>query len=233
MAYPLFQLACLSGVILLAASSLSVGDEAASADRSNSGHRVGVIDIRVVLDNYEKLAVLKDELSDMEKSLLEGVQAKSQEAAKLQKELQSDTYKEGSPEFIRVQKRLSQLAGEITTAKNDAGLELARAQARAYQTVWDDCKSAMEVTCQKLSFDMLLQLQTIDAQPGVNPLQVIQIQIQQPVAYYKPENDVTPIVARYMNNRYKRAQEKAVEKTSGGEAGGKRPVRRADSDRQP
>lgn len=202
-----FVSACFLGALFLGTPAAAVAAD--GAEESAMPHKVALIDMATVFEQYKKFEELRKEL----RGEMEQGEAKLQELGKqlieLQKELTSGTLKEGSPEQIEKEKEFTKMQAEAEATKRDLQREFARKEAKIYQTVYNDATAAVSKAATKFQYTLVLRYSR--EQPNINDPQALMQFISRQIVYHRDEDDITDMVVKYLNDKY--------EKTGRGDTG--------------
>lgn len=193
-------LVCLAGITCFLGSALGQGKKEAAEE---TPHRIGLIDMGYVFDNYEKLKNLREELKaeaqDREARFKVSVK-KLQETGEELKALN-----EGTSEFTKCEQRYAKLASECETARKMGQRDLARSEAKMYHTVYLEVQDAVEKFCNYHKFTLIIRFSRND-QNSSDPAKQLQ-SVNQTVVYHRKKDDLTDGVLKYLNEKYLQAAE--------------------------
>jgi Skp family chaperone for outer membrane proteins len=189
-----------TGFVFLAGGSYFLANTSAApqAPADEVPHRVGLIDMNYVFQNYDKLK----ELAEEHKAKLMAEEAKFKaKAAKIQ-ELQSELREltEGSPEFTARETKLTRMASEFKTERDMVSMEIKKDEARLTHQVYLEIHDAVEKFCEKFKFTVVIKFSRIDLS-STDPARVNQL-MSQPVMYHRKRDDLTDGVVKYLNEKY-------------------------------
>lgn len=166
-------------------------------------HRVGLIDMSYVMQNYEKVKYLNEELkSDAQEEQTKWT-AKRKRAQDLLTEIKD--YQEGTPEFTARQTKLDKLGAELEGDKKIVENKMRRASAKMLHTVYLEVQDTVEKFANRYQFTLVLQFNR--AEGNSDPNKIMQM-MQQPVVYYrkgkddKGQDDLSQRVVDYLNREY-------------------------------
>ena len=175
-------------------------------------HRIGLIDISYVMQNYEKLKYISEDFKAEQQEEQAKFQAKVKRAKDLQAELKD--FQEGTPEHASRQAKLDKLAYDLESDKKLAETKFRRSNAKVMHTVYLEVQDAVEKFANYYKYTMVIQFSRLDGASS-DPNKIMQL-LQQPVVYYrkgkddKGQDDLSQKVVDWLNKEYL--------KNSGGEA---------------
>ena len=203
---------CLAGGTFLLNSV--VGQEKAArkeAAAEEIPHRIALIDIRYVIDNYDKWKYLQEELKADFQEEENKFKAKVKKLQDMAAELKD--FKADSPEYEARRQKAEKLDGDLQFDKKQIQAKLQREQSKMTLTVYHEVHDAVEKFCRHFNYTLVLQFNRSEANSS-DPNRAMQI-VNQPVVYYrkadtgKCKDDLSEPVVKWLNEKY--------EKDSGGE----------------
>jgi len=184
------------GPYLLHSSS---GQEKKGAkDADEAPHRVALIDMNYVFQNYEKLKYLKEDL-----------QAKAQEEQnrlkELYKKIQADQavlkdLAEGSEDYQKLDRKITQMASQLETQNKLSQRELQKENAKIVHTIYLEVQDVIAEFCDHFKFTLVLQINRGEINSS-DPNKLMQI-LNQPVVYHRKQDDLSVGVLKELNQRY-------------------------------
>jgi outer membrane protein len=161
--------------------------------------KIGLIDMAYVFKNYKKFEVLRNDLkAEIEKS---DQQAKAMAARIKDTTDRMKTFKEGSPEYLTLEKELAQQASEFEAFRKVAQRDFLRKEADIYKTVYLEVSDAVKLYAQHYNYSLIMRFSREEVADSGDPQRILQSMNRQ-IVHFLPENDVTETVLRYMNQRY-------------------------------
>jgi Skp family chaperone for outer membrane proteins len=189
-----------TGFICLAGGSyfLAASSGAPQAPAEEVPHRVGLIDMNYVFQNYDKLK----ELAEEHKAKLMAEEAKFKNKATKIQELQAELRElsEGSPEFTARETKLTRMASEFKTERDIVSMDLKKDEAKVTHQIYLEIHDAVEKFCEKFKFTVVIKFTRIDLS-STDPARVNQL-MSQPVMYHRKRDDLTDGVVKYLNEKY-------------------------------
>ena len=172
-------------------------------------HRVGLIDLSYVFQNYDKVKQINDEMQ-------ESAQAKQAELSELVKRIKAEQaeikeFAEGSEEYQKRDKKITQMAAQFESAKMVAQREGKVEQAKALHTVYLEAQDAIERFCDHFKFTVVLQINRGQAN---DPSKVMQM-LNAPVVWHRKQDDLSEGVVKFLNDKYAKAQGGNVKQVKG------------------
>lgn len=161
-------------------------------------HRVGLIDVNHIFQNYEKLKHMAEEhKADMQAEEAK-LRAKAKKIQELGEELKS--YNEGTPEFTAREAKLTRMGSEFETERKMIGVDLKKKEAKMLHQVYLEVQDAVERLCDKYKFTVVIKFNRVDLS-SADPNKVTQL-MGQPVLYHRKRDDLTDAVLKYLNEKY-------------------------------
>jgi outer membrane protein len=203
-------LVCLAGVSYFIGTASGQGQNpkgAAAADEVV--HKVGLIDMGHIFNEYNKLKILKEEYTlDMQES---ETKAKSmvQKIQALQAELKE--LKEGSPEYAEREQKFAKLTSEFDTFRKVTQKDLLRKEAKMYHTVYLEVQDAVEKVCKHYGYTLVLRFNKEDLNTN-DPQKLIQ-GLNRQVVYHRNRDDMTGVVLKMLNQNYEKSNPAAASAT--------------------
>ena len=175
------------------------GKEAREADEAP--HRVALIDMNYVFQNYEKLKYLREDL-----------QAKAQEEQnrlkELYKKIQADQavlkdLSEGSEDYQKLDRKITQMASQLETQNKLSQRDLQKENAKMLHTVYLEVQDVIGEYCDYFKFTLVLQINRGEIN-NADPQKLMQL-LNQPVVYHRKQDDLSVGVIKELNQRYLKA----------------------------
>jgi Skp family chaperone for outer membrane proteins len=189
-----------TGFVFLAGGSyfLAASSGAPQAPAEEVPHRVGLIDMNYVFQNYDKLK----EMAEEHKAKLQAEEAKLRAKAKKIQEFQEEmkSFDEGSAEFTARETKFTRMASEFKTEQAMVSMEIKKDEARLTHQVYLEIHDAVEKFCEKFKFTVVIKFTRIDLS-STDPARVNQL-MSQPVMYHRKRDDLTDGVVKYLNEKY-------------------------------
>jgi outer membrane protein len=175
------------------------GKEAREADEAP--HRVALIDMTYVFQNYEKLEYLKKDL-----------QAKAQEDQnrfnEMRKKIQADQavlkdLAEGSEDYQKLDRKITQMTSQAEAQYKVWQREMQRENAKLVHTVYLEVQDVIAEFCDHFKFTLVLQINRGEIN-NADPNKLMQL-LNQPVVYHRKQDDLSVGVVKELNQRYLKA----------------------------
>ena len=194
--------ACLVGV------SVNAHAQDAQPAGQSPTHKIGLIDMARVFQEYAKFSVLQEDLKAELQKNDQKAKSMAMQITKLRDEMKQ--FKQGSPEFIEREDNLTKLTTEFETFRKQVQREIVRKEADIYKTVYLEVVDVVRVYAEYYKYTLVLRFNT-NTLESEDPQKLIQ-GINKQVVYYRAEDDITLSVIEYLNRKYDQA--KAGTKTS-------------------
>ena len=166
-------------------------------------HKVGLIDMQNVFQQYEKHKVLTEELNGEMRDARGQFKSRMERMQALQTELRSGTFKEGSPEFTLREKKLAQEASEGEVAKAMLERDLTRKNAKINHQTFLEVQDAVQRFANHYNYTLIVRFSR-EEMNSTDPQKVMQ-ELNRMVVHYRPEDDITDSVVDFLNRKYKPA----------------------------
>jgi outer membrane protein len=172
--------------------------------------KIGLIDMAYVFKNYKKFEVLRNDLkAEIEKS---DQQAKSMAAQIKDTTDRMKNFKEGSPQYLDLEKQLAQQASDFEAFRKVAQRDFLRKESDIYKTVYLEVSDAVKLYAQHYNYSLIMRFSRDEIADSGDPQSILRSMNRQ-IVHFRTEDDVTETVLRYMNQRYD--QQKTATGTTG------------------
>lgn len=212
-------LACLASVFVNAygqnagtgGTKKSVAPASATASQAEAPHKVALIDMGRVFKEYKKIEVLKEDWKaefQVNEDNAKKLTAQIQQVIEQMKE-----FKQGSPEFIKLEKQQTDLAAKLGAFKQTAQRELLRKEADLLKTVYLETMDVVEKFADRFGYTLVMRFNS-DTFEGedMNKMQLVMNRV---IVYHRAEDDLTDGVIKYLNRQFDNGQPKTTNKESG------------------
>lgn len=202
-----------SGLVCLVGVSYFMGSasgQPAKGAADDVVHKVGLIDMGHIFNEYTKLKMLKEEYTlDMQESetRAKGMVKKIQDLQSQLKEL-----KEGSPEYTELEQKFAKFTSEFDTFRKVTQKDLLRKEAKMYHTVYLEVQDAVEKICKHYGYTLVLRFNKEDLNT-TDPQKLIQ-GLNRQVVYHRNRDDMTGAVLKMINQQYEKANPAAASATT-------------------
>lgn len=214
----------LSLLVIAVLSISTVQAQTKAPPAPTKGHRVGLIDMAHVFQNYKKFEGLRNNLqAEIEKSDAEA-KGKVEHLQKMQGELKK--YDSGSAQYEAAEKKVLEGKGDFDAFRASTQRRLARRESEMFKTIYTDVTAAVKLYAEYAKFDHVMRYNRKDVSDAMPPQEAVQT-MNKTFIYTKSENDITKVVLDYLNNKYAKdptPRTSSVRPVSG--TGGQPPIRR-------
>jgi outer membrane protein len=189
-----------TGLVCLAGVSYFIGTASGEngAPTPPPAHKVGLIDIGHIFNEYDKLKILREEFTaDWQESEAQA-KAHVQKIQSLQQEMKQ--FGEGTPEFATREKKFATLTSEFETFKKVTQKDLARKEAKMYHTVYLEVQNEVDALCKQYGFTLVLRFSR-DELNSAEPQKLAQ-GLSRTVIFHRPKDDLTTHVLKRLNESY-------------------------------
>lgn len=184
---------------LLAAVILTTGVAKAQTNAPKTGHRIGLIDMAHVFQEYEKFKSLRDSMKvEIERSDAE-LKLKAERFQKLQTELKK--HQIGSPSYEQFEKQILEQKGDIEAFRAATTRKLARRESEMFKTIYNDVTAAVKLYAEYAKYDAVMRYNRKSIEETANPQEAVTT-MNKTFIYTKKENDITDTVLDYLNKQY-------------------------------
>ena len=205
---------------VVAAVAACLGSAQAQTAPSTAGHKIGVIDMAHVFQNYTKFEALRTNLqaeitrSDEEAKTMVARLQQLQEALK--------AYKVGDDKYTAGEKQILAAKGEFDAFRASTQRKLAKSESEMFKVIYTDVTAAVRAYAQHYKYDHVMRYNRKDVSDDMNPQEAVQT-MNKTFIYTSKENDITDTVLTYLNEKYKTSPtSNPIRQTSGS---GRTPVR--------
>lgn len=175
-------------------------------------HKIGLIDMAHVFQEYEKFKVLRLDLkSEIEKS---DTKAKSFMAQSQTIQAQLKELKSGSPQYVKYEKQLLQLKADFDGYRTSAQRDLMRAESKIYKQVYMDVSAAVKEYCKHYDYTLVMRFNRKSVNGSEDPNDIVQGMNRQ-VVFFQAQDDITDRVLLYLNKNYGKTAGAAPRRSAG------------------
>lgn len=181
----------------------------AAAQGKAQPSRVAVIDMAEVFANYDRFEDVRKQLEGE----IEASSAKSKEIIArmqgLQKELQSGTYKQDSPEYLQKAADLNKLQTDLKVEQTTLSSKFMKKEAENYKAIYGEVTAAVKLFCEYRGYSMVIRYRKDGDDASENPGEILQ-NMNKLVVYNAPEDDITDAIIKYLDGQYAKSSGKPV-----------------------
>jgi outer membrane protein len=164
-------------------------------------HKIGLIDIEYIFDNYDKFKILKEEQVAELQDLDAEFKKKAQVIQAAQQEMR--TFNEGTPEYTLREQKLTKQIADFEALRNQTKRDVQRKQAKVLQTIYQEVQDTVKKVCNRDGYTVVLKFNR-DGVTSTDPQKAMQ-SFARPVVYYREPDDISQIVLNYLNSQYGRS----------------------------
>ena len=179
-------------------------------------HKIALIDMAKVFQEYKKFTALRDSLKleiDQSEAKAKQMAAQLSQLDAELKQLQSDgTLKPTSAEFQDKEKALTEKAAELQTFRKQAQREFLEREAGMYKTIYLEATTMVGQYAKHKGYTMVLRFNKDDVDSSENPQEILQ-RMNRQVVFHQPQDDITEAIIGSLNQRY---QQSAAKPAAGG-----------------
>ena len=195
------SIVCLVFVLLASITTMNINPVNANAE----GFKIGIIDMGVVFDKYDKRTDLDQGLKDLEKELQDEINKKRKEMIDLNEETQlldlgSETRRKNEDMYER--KRID-LEGHAQFAER----QLLKRYKNLVEQIYGEIVKKIEEIGESEGYDLIIKKQ----EPELNSGELSDLKINigiRTVLYHSKAVDITAIVTEHLNSEYSKEKEK-------------------------
>jgi len=209
---------------LLAVATLVPADTVLAqkaAPASTAGHRIGLIDMAHVFQNYKKFEDLRNGLqAEIEKSDAEA-KGMVEKLQRMQEEIKK--FDAGGPQYEQAEKQILNQKGEFDAFRAATQRRLARRESEMFKVIYTDVTASVKLYAEYAKFDHVMRYNRKGIDNTTNPQEAVQT-MNKTFIYTKSENDITDTVLTYLNKQYAKTSGGTPARTTSSK--GKTPVRK-------
>ena len=189
------SIVCLVFVLLASITTMNLNPVNASAE----GFKIGIIDIDVVFDKYEKKADLARDLQDREKAFKDELNKKRKEMIDLNEETQLLDL--GSETRRKNEDMLERKNVELEGYAKFAERQLLKRYKTFFEQIYGEVVKKVEEIGKTNGYDLIIKKE----EPEMNTGQIADLQFKigiRTVLYHSKAVDITAIVIEHLNSEY-------------------------------
>jgi len=189
------------------------------AGKSDSPHKVGLIDMNEVFQGYRKFETLRNRLqAEIEQSDAEA-KAMLEKLQKLQVEIQEKKFTPGSPQFEQAEKQLLDGKAAFESFRAATQRKLARTESAMFKDIYFDTTKAVALYADYAKYTVVIRFDRKDIYDNTPPQEAVQ-RMNKQVVYYRASEDITDVVLNYLNKEYDKTSGSAKAPVSPASSGG-------------
>lgn len=191
------------------AQSRSGGDK----QPSSAPHKIAVIDMGYIFENYDKFKALSDDLKAEMAQINQQARKKAQKIKSLQQQLKS--LNEDSPDYRQREQELTQKMSDFQTFRKMAEKDARRKQSKAFKTVYMEVADLVEQYADHYGYTLVLRFNRDALAEAEGPQEVMQA-LNRQVIYHRQADDITDPILDYLNGKYAKSNGGAPKQQAGG-----------------
>lgn len=165
-------------------------------------HKVGLIDMAHVFQEYDKFKVLRDDLqAEITKSDAEAKQMVERMKI-MQEELKK--YTGGSPQYEQAEKALLSAKGDLDAFLASTKRRLARRESEMFKEIYGDVSKAVTLYAEYAKYTLVMRFNRKGIDDASSPAEAVNT-MNKTVIYHQNSNDITNTVLQYLNGEYKKS----------------------------
>ena len=194
---PTAIIAILTGLGIGLSRTSAQGQAGAS---KSAPHMVGLVDMAYIFKNYKKFTAMREGL----KAEIQNTDQKAKSMAENVRGLQSQIreFKEGSTEFLKIERQLASAVTEFKTFEQLAKRDFMRKESQIYKTVYLEAIDAIKLYVKHYPYTLIIRFNREGIESVDNPQQVLS-GLNKQVVYHRKQDDITDSILDYLNNKYK------------------------------
>ncbi len=181
--------------------------ETPAAEDKDIPHRIGVVDVDYIFENYKKVNAemeeLKDEVRKIEEKL-KIMQRTGQDEFEVFK-----TLKDGSPEKKAKEEKLTELQARFDAKRKSSQNELKREQAKMQLTIYQEIQDAVKVVANHNNITLVVKASRNESGSASDPART-QVMMNQACIFHRKQDDMTETVLNLLNKKYLRENPEAA-----------------------
>jgi len=177
-------------------TSAAEGQPAAGQKKS-----VGLIDMAYLFKEYKKFADLRDQLRNDIKASDDKAKQMGEQLQALQKTLKDGTYKEGTPEYQKIEAQLIAQSTQFEAFRKTQQREYLRRESKIYKDIYMEVVEAVGQYASYYQYDVIIRFSRDGVGETDNAQELIQNMNRQ-VVWHNQGIDITDAVLKYLNSKY-------------------------------
>ena len=162
-------------------------------------HKVGLIDMAHVFQNYTKFEALRNDMqAEIQRSEAQGKQM-MERLQKMQEEIKK--FDAGSGQYEQAEKVILEEKGKFDAFRAGTQRQLARRESEMFKVIYGDVTSAVTKYAQYAKFTHVMRFNRKGIDDSTSPQEAVQT-MNKTFIYWNAENDITDKVLRYLNSNY-------------------------------
>ena len=193
-----------TSILAVLATTIALGTQAhaqarQAAPAASAPHKVGLIDMAHVFQEYEKFKVLREDL----KAEIERTDAQARQSLDQVTGVQTriKEFKQGSPEYVQLEKQLLDAKSKYDAFRAGAQRDLMRKESKIYKQIYLEVSDAVKKYADVYSYTLIMRFSRKTVDDSTTPPEIVQGMNKQ-VVYFRSDDDITDKVLRYLNNQY-------------------------------
>ena len=185
--------------VAILGSVAGVNTASAQAKPADPAHKVGLIDMGHVFQEYAKFKKLREGLqSEIQKS---DAQAKQylDKSQNLQKKIK--TFQQGSTQYAQIEKQLLEVKAQFEAFRAGAQRDLMRKESQIYKQCYVDVSKAVGEYAKYYNYTLIMRFNRKDVTESEAPGEIVNSMNRQ-VIWHRPKDDITDSVLNYLNKQY-------------------------------
>jgi outer membrane protein len=166
-------------------------------------HKVGLIDMAFVFNEYEKFTALKAELQAAITASDNEARAMIEQLQVIQQQLTGGTLAEDSADYARLEADFLRQQTELETYRQVQQRQFLKREAEIYKTVYLDVEHAVSMFATHYQYTLIMRFNRAEVDSAENPQEIIQ-SLNRQVVYYRQGDDITDQILGYLNSEYRR-----------------------------
>ncbi len=192
----------LSLLAIAVVSTTASSVQAQSAAAATGGHRIGLIDMAHVFQNYKKFEALRTDLqAEIEKSDAEA-KVMVERLQQMQSEIKK--YDAGAPQYEQYEKQILDEKGKFDSFRASTQRQLARRESEMFKPIYTDVTAAATAYAKHAKYDHVMRYNRKGIDDTTNPQEAVQT-MNKTFIYTNADNDITDVVLNYLNQTYEKS----------------------------
>jgi outer membrane protein len=165
-------------------------------------HKVGLIDMAYVFNEYEKFRAMKEELQASIAESEAQAQAMLEQLQLLEQQISSNTLAQNSPELSRLETDFLQQQAALQAFQRSKQVDFMRREAEMYKNVYLDVEHAVGMFADYHHYTLIMRFNRAEVTTAGNPQEIIQ-SLNRQVVYYRQGDDITDQILGYLNSQFR------------------------------
>lgn len=186
-------------IMMIASTSIVQAQDSA---QPTMAHKVGLIDMAHVFQNYTKFEALRNDMqAEIGKSEAQG-KVMMERLQKMQEEIKK--FDAGSTKYEQAEKMILEEKGKFDAFRAGTQRQLARRESEMFKVIYGDVTAAVTKYAEWAKFTHVMRFNRKGIDDSTSPQEAVQT-MNKTFIYWNKDNDITDMVLKYLNSNYAKA----------------------------